>query len=121
MDHFLNFYGLAIVGLIECFCVATFFGCKPLRKHIDEVSEIKVHKAWDVMIKYVAPLALLFLIVAESVQRYRGAYEDYPRWAEFLGGWLIIISLPLLGLLFQAIPWAEGKEPEVLPETFEEA
>jgi len=120
MDHFLTFYGLGIVGLVECFCVAVFFGCRRLRRHIDEVSEIKVHRAWDLMIQYVAPLALLLFIGAESVERYRGAYSDYPRWAEFLGGWLLILVLPLLGLFFQAIPWAEGREPEVLPETFEE-
>ena len=116
----MTFYGLGLVGIIECVVVAMFFGCRKLRGHINEVSDIKVHRGWDIMIKYVAPLALLFLIGAETVTRIKGAYGGYPRWAEFLGGWLLILLLPLVGLFFQAIPWAKKKEPETIAETFEE-
>jgi len=120
MDHFLTFYGLAIVCLVECIVVTVFYGTKKLRGHINEVSDIKIHKAWDALIIYVAPITLLFFVGAETVTRVKEAYEGYPRWAEFLGGWLIIILLPLIGLFFQSIPWAEKKEPETIPETFDE-
>ena len=120
MDRFMTYYGLGIVGLVECVVVAYVFGCRKLRGHINEVSEIKVRRPWDIMIQVVAPVALLFFLGAETWERWKAAYEGYPRWAEFLGGWLLILVLPLLGLLFQAIPWAEKKEVEIVPETFEE-
>ena len=65
-------------------------------------------------------IALLFFVGWETWERIKGAYEGYPRWAEFIGGWLVIILLPAMGLFFQAIPWAEKKEIEIIPESFEE-
>ena len=59
-------------------------------------------------------------VAVETVTRWKGSYEAYPRRLEFLGGWLIIILLPITGLFFQAIPWAKKEEPETVPETFDE-
>jgi len=119
MDHFLTFYGLGVVALVECLAVALFFGAKRLRGHINEVSEIKIDKKWDIMIRYIAPLVLLFFIGTETVERLDGAYEGYPRRLEFLGGWLLIILIPLMGLFLQAIPWAKEEEVQTVSETFD--
>ena len=121
MDHFMTFYGLGLVGLVECLVVAYFFGCKKLRGHINEVSEVKVPRVWDITIRFIAPIALLFFLIFESLDRYTAPHSGYPRTAEFLGGWLLIILLPLLGLFLQAIPWAKPSEPETVAETFDKA
>ena len=120
-DYFMTHFGLALVGLIQCVVVADMFGCGRLRRHLNEVSEMKVHYAWDVMITAIAPAALLFFLVMEVLHRVQGSYEGYGRKTEFLGGWLLLILIPILGRIFQALPWVKRKEPETLPETFEEA
>ena len=119
MDHFMTFFGLAIVAFIECFVVAYIFGCDRMRRHIDLYSDIQIHSAWDWMIQVVAPWALFFFLAMELRERIQAAYEGYDRWAEFLGGWLLIIVLPLLGLLFQAIPWVTPAEAETVVEDFD--
>jgi len=119
IDHFMNNYGLGLVALIECVVVADVYGCRRLRGHLNEVSEWKVGTLWDVMVMAAAPAALLFFIVMETIQRWDAPYEGYPRKLEFLGGWLILILLPIMGRALQAIPWAKGKEEDVMVETFE--
>ena len=43
--------------------------------------------------------ALLVLIAYEVLDRIKGSYENYPRWAEFLGGWLILAVILVTALL----------------------
>ena len=118
-DHFMTYYGLALVVLIECVVVADIYGCRRLCRHLNEVSEWKVGALWDVMVMAVAPAALLVFLVVETVQRYRQTYEGYPRKLEFLAGWLILILLPVVARALQAIPWTKEPEEQTVPETFE--
>ncbi len=119
-DRFMTYYGLGFVGLIQCIIVADVLGCKKLRDHINEVSKTKVHYIWDIMITAIAPVALISFLVMETFARIKGSYEGYPREAEFFGGWLLVILLPVLGRIFQALPWVEKREQETIIERFEE-
>jgi len=120
MDRFLTYFGLGLVGLMECLIVSDVFACERLRGHINEVSEIKVSPLWDVMIMAIAPAAMIFFIAAEAYQRVQAPYGGYPRRLEFLAGWLVLIVVLLLARVFHALPWAEQKEPEVMVEKFDE-
>ena len=119
IDYFMTHYGLALVVLIECVVVADIYGCRRLCGHLNEVSEWKVGALWDIMVMAIAPAALLVFLTVETIQRWEQSYEGYPRKLEFLGGWLILILLPIVGRALQAIPWAKQLEEQTVPETFE--
>lgn len=63
-DHWANNYGLAIVGLLECLIIGYFFKTDEMRDYINKVSEIKLWGWWELCIKLITPVILIFLLAA---------------------------------------------------------
>ncbi len=99
VDRFMNNFGLIIVALLECIVLGYFYNLEELRQYANKNSEIRVGKWWNVLIKIVTPLALLVLLSNEIIDRIKGAYENYPRWAEFVGGWFVLLLIAVTALL----------------------
>jgi NSS family neurotransmitter:Na+ symporter len=99
VDHFMNSFGLAAVGLLECIAIGYFYGTKNIREYVNSKSEFSIGRWWDVMIMFVTPVVLAIVIAMEIKDRVFGAYGDFPRWAEFAGGWAVIIVLPIIAIL----------------------
>ncbi|MCK4597732.1 sodium-dependent transporter [bacterium] len=99
VDHFLNNFGLALVGLAECLVIGYVFGTKRMREYINSVSEIKIGVWWDWLVKLVTPLILAITVIMSIVERLRVPYGNYPQWALVIGGWgvaLLVLALALL-------------------------
>jgi len=120
MDHFLTFYGLGVVALLECLVISDVFACERLRRHINNISDVKAPVLWDVMIMAIAPAALIAFIAAETYERFTQSYEGYPRSLEFYAGWLVLILIFVIARVFHALPWAKPKESETVLEKFED-
>ncbi len=106
-DHFMNFFGLFVVGFLEAVVVAYAFSVEDMRKYINSVSEVKVGKWWSFSIKYVVPLVSLLLLFFSLREILYRSYGGYPALAVFLGGWLPLI-ISILGAYFltaKRIPW----------------
>jgi NSS family neurotransmitter:Na+ symporter len=101
VDHFMNSFGLAVVGMLECIVIGYFYGTKNIREYVNSKSEFSIGKWWDVMIMFVTPVVLAIAIAMEIKDRIFAAYGDppFPRWAEFAGGWAIVIILPVIAIL----------------------
>jgi len=99
VDHFMNSFALAIVGLLECVVIGYFYGTGKLRDYVNSKSEFSIGKWWDIMIMFVTPVVLAIAIALEIKDRIFASYGDYPRWAEFTAGWAIVIALPIVALL----------------------
>lgn len=99
VDHFMNSFGLAIVGLLECIVIGYFYGTKVLRDYVNSKSEFAIGRWWDVMIMFVTPIVLAISVALEIKERIFASYEGYPRWAEFTAGWAIVIALPVIAIL----------------------
>lgn len=110
VDHFMTFLGAALVCLAECLAVAVVFGVGRLRRYVNETSNSRLGVWWDIAVSFVAPAALVFLLVTEIGQRVNGSYEGYPRSAEFLGGWLILLLLPLAGIVLSLLRGKDEQE-----------
>jgi NSS family neurotransmitter:Na+ symporter len=101
VDHFITNFGLVIVGIFECIAVGWIYGADKLRRYINSVSKHKVGKWWDYFIKYVIPLALIALVVAQFATELQGNYEGYPTWAISIG-WAVVI-VPILVAIWMAV------------------
>jgi NSS family neurotransmitter:Na+ symporter len=101
LDHFMNNFALAAVGLLECLVIGYFYGTGKIRDYVNSKSEFSIGKWWDVMIMFVTPVVLAITIALEIKERIFAPYGDgnYPRWAEFTAGWAIVIALPVVALL----------------------
>ena len=100
LDHFMNHFGLAMACLVECIVAGYIYGAKNVRKDLMEDPENRLGVWWDVMIKFVAPIALIFLLGTEIRDRIQAPYNGYPRAVEFWGGWFALILIVCAGVLF---------------------
>ena len=99
VDHFINNFGLVLIGLFECLAIGYVFGAKKMRDYINSVSEIKLGVWWDWLIKVIVPIILIITVVMSTVKLLRVPYENYPQWALLIGGWgvaLLILALALM-------------------------
>lgn len=100
-DHFSANYNLLLIGILQAILVGWVYGAEKMRRYIDDVSDWRVGKWWNISIKYVTPIALTALLATQFSQDLKTPYEGYPAWA--LGmGWAIV-WLPLLGFLLSLV------------------
>ena len=101
VDHFVTSYNLLLVGICQSILVGWIYGAEKMRRYINQVSDWRVGKWWNIAVKYLIPLVLVTLLSAQFSQDLRIPYEDYPAWA--LGiGWTVTI-VPSLGFCWLLI------------------
>lgn len=98
IDHFINYYGLLLVGLLEVVAASWFFDLSVLKKHVNEVSKIKVGSWWDFALKFFTPSILALLLIMDIAGNLKENYGGYA--TEFL---LTGFSIIVLGMLASAI------------------
>jgi NSS family neurotransmitter:Na+ symporter len=108
VDHWINNYGLAAIGLAEVIVIGYVFGTRPFRKFINSVSEVKVGVWWDIMIMVVTPIVLGATLVLSFYKEFSRPYEGYPRWALFAGGWAIVVGIFILSFILLVIKGRKG-------------
>lgn len=62
-SHWNFSYGLLMVGLVECILVGWVTGADKVREAINAHSKRNLHPSFDLLIKYVIPALLLFILV----------------------------------------------------------
>jgi len=103
VDHFVANFGLVIIGLAECLILAWGFKISKLREHANESSDFLIGKWWDILIKYVVPTILIFILVVAIVQNIQNPPFEYPVWIILVGGVAPIIATFLLSFVFAKI------------------
>ncbi len=99
LDHFVTNFGLVSIGLLECIIFGWLYRLYRLREHANETSDILLGRWWDVLIKYIIPLILVFLLVFTIIKNItENPYPDYPGWLLVLIG--ITPLLIITGLSF---------------------
>lgn len=122
VDHFLNQYGLIVVGIIEALVVGWLYRTDRLKAHIvanlglsgtrHKVFNYIILQLWMYCIRFITPVALGIAIVHSLIQEFSTPYEGYPiSGILFLGvGWLLITHIFAFG--FSGLPWKGGEPVE---------
>lgn len=105
VDHFLTHYGLVVVGIAECILVGWFFNIKVLRKHVDKISSIKLHRWWDNLIKYFIPLILSIILAVDIYDEIQKPYGDYSWTSLLLIGWNWVFITLVIAVIFALRGW----------------
>jgi len=93
IDHFVTSYGLILVGIFESIAIGWIYGAEKLRAYINSVSRYKIGKWWNVSIKYVIPISLVFLLVSQFIIDIKVPYGGYPAWALAIGWGAVIVPI----------------------------
>ena len=83
------------------------FNIRRLRKHVNNVSEIKIRRWWEILIKYVNPVILIFLFIMFAHENITTGYEGYSTSALLIGGVIVAILAFALSFVFQKIKGEE--------------
>ena len=114
VDRFMNHFGLTIVVIGECIIVGWYFKARRMRSFMNERSKMQVGSWWDIAIKFVLPIAILAMIGFEIHERINAPYGDFGlRSQEFIFGWLVLIIVLALSILFSAIKGSAEYEKRV--------
>jgi NSS family neurotransmitter:Na+ symporter len=125
VDHFMNNFGLFVVGFLQAIFIGWIFGAKKLRIYANDLSELTVARWWDILIRYFIPFISLLLLgysfwtkISVVIKDFRGAGELLGPWVttyfvflknlpEIIGGWLVITLMVVVSIILSVM---KGKE-----------
>jgi neurotransmitter:Na+ symporter, NSS family len=115
VDHFLNSYGLVVVGLFECLLVGWYYRIDKLHFHLSSARQGAYPKLWDIWwewsVTFVAPMVLLIILVWSALDDLRRPYGGYPKEALLSIGMGVILVTFLASGFFSTLTRHKGREP----------
>jgi len=109
LDHFVTNFGLVTIGLLECIIFGWLYRVYRLREHANKTSDIMLGRWWDILIKYIIPIILIFLLFVTIIKNItENPYPNYPSWLIVLMG--IVPLFIITGLSFVLMKIKSGKE-----------
>ncbi|ACL76826.1 sodium-dependent transporter [Ruminiclostridium cellulolyticum] len=107
IDNFINSYGIVTVGLLEAITIGWLFGASKIREHTNAISYFSIGKWWNVMVKFITPLILTFMIISNIVNEIIKPYGGYSQKALIAFGWSVVILGIVLSLILCTRPWKD--------------
>ncbi|MBD1370856.1 sodium-dependent transporter [Hazenella sp. IB182357] len=108
VDNFVNKFGILFSALVAMILIG-WVGkqLNPLRDHINSVSDIQVGKWWIVMLKFISPLILSYILISGTISEINEPYGDggYPISALSIFGYGLVIALIIGAFLLQMKKW----------------
>ncbi|HDM78687.1 MAG TPA: sodium-dependent transporter [Deltaproteobacteria bacterium] len=90
IDHYVANLGMVTVALVESILVGWFFGVDRFRKMVNETSEIRLGKWFNVVVKYIIPITLITMMTKYYYEEFQKPYGGYPVWCLVIGAGLVI-------------------------------
>lgn len=80
-----------------------------IRRENNLVSDFSVGYWWNIMIKYVTPLVLLFMTIMNLIAEFSGNYEGYPTHAIVSFGWvMVLLTFVIAFVMTYAVRWKDN-------------
>lgn len=96
VDHFINNFGILFAGLTEILFLGWFFKTSVIRDHVNRISEFAIGNWWMICLRFVTPVVLGYMAVANLIGDIRTPYSSYPTEALLTFGWfLVVVIIPL--------------------------
>jgi len=98
VDHFVNIFGLLVVGFVEMLVLSYAFGLDQIRDNMNMSSDIRVGMSWTAMLKVVAPLFIGIGLIQNTISELYTVYGGYPMSELITFGWLVALLLILFAV-----------------------
>jgi NSS family neurotransmitter:Na+ symporter len=112
VDKYIEFFGLGVMCLVEALIVTHILKTKTIREYLNRWSKRKITRFWDVCITYITPPVLLVIIIGAGIKLAREPYEGYPQAALIIGGWGLMVALPIIAFILMKIKEPLGQPAE---------
>jgi len=119
VDHWAFSHGLLIVGLIECILIGWVYGADRIRRSINAESAFKLGCYFDVLIKFVIPALILFVLgnsiydeVTGSIygSGFVGNFAEPHSWLRLLPRMVLVVWISLSALAALVMTRVKGRE-----------
>lgn len=107
IDNFINNYGIVVVGLLEVILIGWIITPDKIRIHTNRISYFNIGKWWDIVIKYVTPSILIFMLVQNLLTEIKIPYGGYNLSEILLYGWSVIAFGIIVALILSKKPWKD--------------
>ena len=87
VDHFVNQFGIALVGLIECIILGWVYKANKLRNYANPLSDFQIGSWWDIMIRFITPVILGYMFIQNTILEISKPYGGYEMSALLKFGW----------------------------------
>lgn len=108
IDNFINAYGTVTIGLLEAFVIGWLFGPGKIWAHTNPISYYPIGRWWDVMIRFITPIVLLYMLIQNVINEISHPYGGYSLMALLILGWGIIILGLILSFMITKRPWHDA-------------
>ncbi|MBM7833857.1 sodium-dependent transporter [Clostridium sardiniense] len=116
IDNFINNYGIVVVGLLEVILIGWIITPEKIRIHTNGVSYFSIGKWWDVVVKYVTPSILIFMLVQSLLTEIKTPYGGYNLSELLLYGWSVIAFGIISALILSKKPWKDKQIEDYISE-----
>jgi NSS family neurotransmitter:Na+ symporter len=93
IDHFINTYGLIIVGILETVAIGWIYGADKIREWVNAYSDIRAGIWWGICIKIIIPVVLLYIVYRETRSNLAAPYGGYDSAAITAGAGIIVLGI----------------------------
>ena len=101
VDQFIMSFGIVFAALIEIVLLTWVFKSDLIRNHVNPISDFRVGYWWKACLKYVTPIVLGSMAVANATKEISSPYGGYPMEALLLFGWLVISGIVVIAYFLQ--------------------
>ncbi|MEH0021360.1 MAG: sodium-dependent transporter [Desulfobacter sp.] len=112
VDRFINNFGVLAGGLVEIVFLTWVCKLDVFQDHINRTSDFSVGGWWKFCLKFITPGVLGYMSIANLIGDIKTPYGGYPSTALICFGWLVVIGIIILSVVFQAhtLKHAGGKQ-----------
>ena len=126
VDHFINAYGLAVVGFVEAIVIAYLWDANKVRDHVNAVSDFKIGSWWNFSIKYITVLGLGYMLIRKVIREagpllagnFDKLYGGYPVSAILSLGWGLVLGIIAVAYMMRNVNW--NQDVNLSHQPFEE-
>ncbi|MBB4932432.1 NSS family neurotransmitter:Na+ symporter [Lipingzhangella halophila] len=105
-DHFINFYGVALAGLVIVVVVAWVLrGLRRMQEHANATSAVPLGWWWRVTLGVITPLLLGWMMWDSLRGEFSEPYGGYPLGLLLIGGVGVAAGAVIVGAVLALIPW----------------
>jgi neurotransmitter:Na+ symporter, NSS family len=112
VDNFINRFGILLVAVVSMVVVVWVLRALPtLADHMNRNGSIRLGTWWVVLMSFVTPIALGFILVKDFIDHLQEPYGGYPTWMLLVFGWGAALAVIVFGFVAARMRW---RHPDAL-------